>query len=107
MVVVTHRPKPLGWYPEAKFHFIDGAEAAVAKAQKFAGDRIVEVAAGDVSGQVLAVGLVYEVRMDVVPVVFRSEKRCFGRTDAEHLLEGPSVAIQGKRVPQLLHRIRC
>jgi hypothetical protein len=38
----------------------------VAKAQELAGDRIVEVAAGHVCGQVLAAGLVDEVRMDVV-----------------------------------------
>ena len=39
MVVVTHRPKPEGWDPEAPVHFIDGVEAAVAKAQELAGDR--------------------------------------------------------------------
>src|SRR5262249_13548734 len=69
VVVVTHRPAPGGWDPEAPFHFVDGVEAAVARAQELAGDRVVEVAAGDVGGQVLAAGLVDEVRMDVVPVV--------------------------------------
>ena len=78
MVVVTLRPKPEGWDPEAPFHFVDGVEAAVAKAQELAGDRMVEVAAGDVGGQVLAAGLIDEVRMDVVPVVFGSGKRYFG-----------------------------
>ncbi len=33
VVVVTHRPKPEGWDPEAPFHFVDGVEAAVAKAR--------------------------------------------------------------------------
>ena len=33
--------------------FVDGIEAAVAKAQELAGGRLVEVAAGDVGGQVL------------------------------------------------------
>jgi dihydrofolate reductase len=69
VVVVTHRPPLEGWDPEAPFHFVDGIEAAVAKTQARAGDRVVEVAAGDVGGQVLAAGLVDEVRMDVVPVV--------------------------------------
>jgi len=54
VVVVTHRPEPEGWDPEAPFHFVDDVEAAVAKAQELAGDRMVEVAAGDVGGQVLA-----------------------------------------------------
>jgi dihydrofolate reductase len=62
VVVVTHRPKPEGWDPEAPFHFVDGVEAAVVKAQELAGDRMVEVAGGDVGGQVLAAGLIDEVR---------------------------------------------
>ena len=38
----------------ALFHFVDGVEAAVAKAQELVGDRMVEVAAGEVGGQALA-----------------------------------------------------
>ncbi|MCW2132381.1 Dihydrofolate reductase [Arthrobacter sp. VKM Ac-2550] len=106
VVVVTHRPKPEGWDPEAPFHFVDGVEAAVAKAQELARDRIVEVAAGDLGGQVLAAGLVDEVRMDVVPVVFGSGKRYFGSVHAQHLLEDPDVVIQGTRVLHLRYRVR-
>ncbi|GAB3488580.1 dihydrofolate reductase [Amycolatopsis cihanbeyliensis] len=87
MVVVTHRPKPEGWHPEAPFHFVDGVEAAVAKAQELAGDRMVVVSAAEAGGQVLTAGLVDEVRMDVVPVVLGSGKRYFGSVDAQHLLE--------------------
>jgi dihydrofolate reductase len=106
VVVVTHRPMPEGWDPAAPFHFVDGVEAAVAKAQELAGERIVEVAAGDVGGQVLAAGLVDEVRMDVVPVVLGSGKRFFGSVDAQHLLEDPDVVIQGNRVVHLCFRVR-
>ncbi|MFC9254220.1 dihydrofolate reductase family protein [Amycolatopsis thailandensis] len=105
VVVVTHRPAPVGWDPAAPFHFVDGVEAAVAKAQELAGDRLVEVAAGDVGGQVLAAGLVDEVRMDVVPVVFGSGKRYFGSVDAQHLLEDPDVVIHGNRVLHLRYRV--
>ena len=103
MVVVTHRPAPDGWNPAAPFQFVD---AAVANVQELAGDHIVEVAAGDVGGQVLAAGLVDEVRMDVVPVVFGSGKRYFGSIDARHLLEDPDVVIQGNRVLHLRFRVR-
>ncbi|NUT99915.1 MAG: dihydrofolate reductase [Saccharothrix sp.] len=106
VVVVTHRPAPEGWDATAPFHFVDGVEAAVAKAQDLAGDRIVEVAAGDVGGQALAAGLVDEVRMDVVPVVFGSGKRYFGSVQAQHLLEGPDVVVQGNRVLHLSYRVR-
>ena len=51
-------------------------------------------------------GLVDEVRMDVVPVVFGSGKRYFGSVDAQHLLEDPDVAIQGNRVLHLRYRVR-
>ncbi|ATO14137.1 dihydrofolate reductase [Micromonospora sp. WMMA2032] len=106
VVVVTHRPAPDGWNPDAPFHFVDGVEAAVATAQELAGERTVEVAAGDVGGQVLAAGLVDEVRMDVVPVVFGSGKRFFGSVDAQHLLEGPDEVVQGSRVLHLRYRVR-
>jgi dihydrofolate reductase len=105
VVVVTNRPAPEGWGPERPFHFVNGVEAAVAKARELAGDRLVEVAAGQVGGQVLAAGLVDEVRMDVVPVVFGSGKRYFGSVDAQHLLEDPDVVIQGNRVLHLRYPV--
>ncbi|MGI5271611.1 dihydrofolate reductase family protein [Nonomuraea sp. CA-218870] len=106
VVVVTHRPAPEGWDPEAPFHFVGGVEAAVARARELAGERMIEVAAGDVGGQMLAAGLVDEVRMDVVPVVLGSGKRYFGSVSAQHLLEDPDVVIQGDRVLHLLYRVR-
>jgi len=105
VVVVTHRPEPEGWDPEAPFHFVDDIEAAVAMAQELAGDRMVEVAAGEVGGQVLAAGLVDEVRMDVVPVVLGSGKRYFGSVPAQHLLEDPDGVIQGNRVLHLRYQV--
>jgi dihydrofolate reductase len=106
VVVVTHRGRPEGWSPELPFHFVDGVEAAVAMAQELAGDRIVEVAAGDVGGQVLGAGLVDEVRMDVVPVVLGSGKRYFGSVQVQHLLEDPDAVIQGNRVTHLRYPVR-
>jgi dihydrofolate reductase len=106
VVVVTHRPAPDGWNPEAPFHFVDGIEAAIAKAQELAGDRVIEVSAGDVAGQMLAAGLIDEVAMDVAPVVLGSGKRYFGSVDAQHLLENAHVVIQGDRVLHLRYRVR-
>ena len=92
---------------KTQFYFVtDGIESAIAKAQELAGDRVVEVAAGDVGGQVFAAGLVDEVRMDVVPVVFGSGKRFFGPVHAQHLLEDPDVVVQGNRVLHLRYRVR-
>ncbi|MFC9682483.1 dihydrofolate reductase family protein [Streptomyces sp. NPDC056948] len=107
LVVVSHRPRPQGWHPDAPFHFVDGVEEAVAKARELTGeDRDVGVAAGDVGGQAFALGLIDEVAMDVVPVVFGSGKRYFGSVDAQHLLEDPHTGIQGDRVLHLRYRVR-
>ncbi|SFP93533.1 dihydrofolate reductase family protein [Actinomadura madurae] len=106
VVVVSHRPAPEGWNADAPFHFVDGIEAAMATARKLAGDRTVEVAAGDVGGQMLAAGLVDEVAMEVAPVVLGSGKRYFGPVDAQHLLEDPDVVIRGDRVLHLRYRVR-
>ena len=106
VVVVTHRPPPDGWDAAAPFSFVDGIDAAVAQAQELAGDRLVEVSAGDVGGQVFAAGLVDEVRMDVAPVVFGSGRRFFGAVQAQHLLEGPDVVLQGNRVLHLNYGAR-
>ncbi|MDC2956620.1 dihydrofolate reductase family protein [Streptomyces gilvifuscus] len=106
VVVVSHRPKPEGWHPEASYHFVEGAAAAIARAQELAGDRTVAVNAGDAGAQILAAGLVDEVAMDVVPVVFGSGRRYFGGIDGQHLLEDPHVVIQGERVLHLKFKVR-
>jgi dihydrofolate reductase len=106
VVVVSHRPKPEGWHPEASYHFVDDVRDAIATAKELAGDRTVAVNAGDVGGQILAAGLVDEVAMDVVPVVFGSGKRYFGSIDGQHLLEDPDVVIQGDRVLHLRFKVR-
>lgn len=106
VVVVSHRPKPEGWHPEASYHFVGDVPAAIAKARELAGDRVVAVNAGDVGGQALAAGLVDAVAMDVVPVVFGSGKRYFGGVDGQHLLADPDVVVQGERVLHLKFDVR-
>jgi hypothetical protein len=66
----------------------------------------VEGAAGDVGGQVFAAGLVDEVRVDVVPVVFGAGRRYFGSVHAQRLLEDPDILIRGDRVLHLRYRVR-
>jgi dihydrofolate reductase len=106
VVVVSHRPRPDGWHPDASYHFVDDVIGAVATAKELAGDRTVAVAAGDVGGQALALGVVDEVAMDVAPVVFGSGKRYFGSVTSRHLLEDPHVVIRGDRVLHLRYRVR-
>jgi dihydrofolate reductase len=106
LVVVSHRPKPAGWHLKADVPFFTDVATAVEDAKRRAGDRVVAVCAGDVGGQALTLGLVDEVAMDVVPVVFGRGKRYFGPTDSQQLLDDPHVVIQGDRVLHLRYRVR-
>jgi dihydrofolate reductase len=58
IVVVSHRPRPEGWHPEASCRFVDDIRGAIIIAKELAGDRDVAVTAGNVGGQALALGLV-------------------------------------------------
>jgi dihydrofolate reductase len=105
--VVTHRP-PTDWdFPDAPFTFVtDGVASAVAQAKAFAGERVVSVSPGNVGGQAVAAGLVDEVRVDLVPVVFGAGVRYFGDyAGSPLLLENPRV-VQGDRVTHLHYRLR-
>jgi dihydrofolate reductase len=106
LIVVSRRPKPEGWHPEADVPFFDDVAAAVGEARRRAGDGVVAVCAGEVGGQALALGLVDVVAMDVVPVVFGRGKRYFGDLDSLHLLEDPDVVVRGDRVLHLRYPVR-
>lgn len=106
VVVVTHQ-FPTTWveaHPDAPFHFVtDGIEAAVAKAQDIAGDRIVAVTAGTIARQCLELGLLDEVAVDLVPVVMGKGRPFFGELSVEDIQLGdPTACIQGDRVLHLL-----
>jgi dihydrofolate reductase len=105
--VVTHRP-PSDWdFPDAPFTFVtDGVASAVAQAKAFAGDQDVSVSAGDIGGQALAAGLLDEVRVDLVPVVFGAGVRYFGDYAGSPLLLEDLQVVQGNRVTHLRYRLR-
>ena len=110
LVVVTHRPLPEEWlaaHPDAPFHTADSVEAGIALAKELAGDGLVDVTAGDVGGQALALGLVDSVAIDVVPVVFGRGKKFFGDFADAHLVLGdPDVVVQGSGVLHLRYPVR-
>jgi dihydrofolate reductase len=98
VVVVSHRPKPEGWHPEASYHFVESVAAAIEEAQELAGERTVAVNAGEVGSQILAAGLVDEVAMDVVPVLFRSGKRFSAASTGSICSRIPTWLSRGKRL---------
>jgi len=105
--VVTHRA-PAGWpFPGAPYTFVtDGLPSAIAQARAFAGDRDVSLTAGNLTGQAIAAGLVDEVSVSLVPVIFGSGVRFFGDyAGSPVLLDNPQV-VRGDRVTHLHYRVR-
>jgi dihydrofolate reductase len=107
VVVVSHRPKPAGWHPEASYYFAGSVAEGLVRAQELAGGGEIGVSAGDIGGQALALGLIDDVAIDIVPVVFGRGKPYFGAfTGALQMLEDPDVVIQGERVLHMRYPVR-
>ncbi len=105
--VVTRQP-PTDWpYPDAPFTFVtDGLHSALAQAQAAAGDRDVSITPDSLAGQAFGAGLIDEVRIDLVPVVFGAGVRYFGDyAGSPFLLDDPQI-VQGDRVTHLHYRLR-
>lgn len=106
--VVTHEP-PTDWeYADtAPFTFVNGIEAAIKAAQEFAGDRLIDVAAGQIGGQALRLGLIDQVVVNLVPVVLGSGRPFWGTGGvADPILFGdPSQVVQGDRVTHLVYDV--
>lgn len=69
-------------------------------------DRDVSVTAGEIGGQALAAGLLDEVHMSVVPVVFGSGRRFFGSYDGDQVLLADPRTVRGDRVSHVRYAVR-
>lgn len=107
VVVVTHEP-PTDWpFPDAPFTFVtDGLAAAISQAKIGAGGKDVSLSGGDLLGQALAEGLVDELQIDLIPVVFGKGIRLFGGFAGPPALLGDPEIVQGDRVTHLRYQIR-
>ena len=107
VVVVTHRPPPDD-APERfpRTTFTRSVEEAVATAQEIAGDRFVTIASADIIGQALNLGLVDEICISQVPVLFGSGIRYFGELVGGHVLLDDPVVVEGTRALHLRYPVR-
>lgn len=107
VVVVTHRPPPedaAERFPRTTF--TGSVEEAIASAKRIADDRFVTIASADIIQQALNLGLVDEVCVSLVPVLFGAGIRYFGGLVAGHvMLEDPDV-VQGNRALHLRYPVR-
>jgi dihydrofolate reductase len=106
VVVVTHSPPANAAERWPRTTFVDGVEAAVAKAREIAGDKDVTIASADVTRQALDLGLVDEVCVSLVPVLFGEGIPYFSKLDRGHLLLEDPVVVQGRRALHLFYPVR-
>jgi dihydrofolate reductase len=106
VVVVTHDPPEDATNTWPKTTFADSVEAAIRKAGDIAGDKDVTIASADVSQQALVLGLVDEVCVSLVPVLFGTGIPYFANHDRGHQLLDDPIAIQGRRALHLRFPVR-
>jgi dihydrofolate reductase len=106
VVVVTHRPPADAATRWPTTTFVDGAEAAIGRARQIAGDQDVVIASATVIQQALDLGLVDEVCVSLVPVLFGEGIPYFTKLDRGHQLLDDPVVVQGRRALHLRYPIR-
>ncbi len=106
VVVVTHRPPDDAAAKWPTTTFVDGVAAGVERAKQIAGDQNVTIASANITQQALALGLVDEVCVSLVPVLFGEGIPYFSTLEGGHqLLEDP-VVVQGRRAVHLRYPVR-
>lgn len=105
-MVVTHHPPTDAAEKWPKTTFVDGVEAAIARARDIAGDKDVTIASANIIQQALELGLVDEVCISLVPVLFGEGIPYFSRLPQGHLLFEDPVVIPGRRALHLRYPVR-
>lgn len=81
------------------YTFVNGVEAAFEAAKELAGDKDIYITGADVAQQFLKRGLIDEVSIHLVPVLFGSGTRLFEGLDGEHIsLETLEVVQTAKAI---------
>ena len=106
VVVVTHRPPADAAERWPTTTFVDRVEAAIGRAQQIAGDKNVTIASANVTQQALALGLVDEVCVSLVPVLFGEGVPYFSKLEDGHLLLDDPIVVQGRRALHLRYPVR-
>jgi dihydrofolate reductase len=83
-VIVSHTvPQDI---PEGGVYtFVDSVDAALETAKQLAGDKDIYITGADVAGQFLKRGLIDEISIHLVPVLFGSGTRLFEHLEGEHI----------------------
>jgi dihydrofolate reductase len=107
VVVVTHRRSPQDAaerFPRTTF--TGSVEEAIATAKEIAGEKFVTIASAAIIQQALNLGLVDEVCISQVPVLFGSGIRYFGDLVSGHVMLEDPVVVPGTRALHLRYPVR-
>ncbi|MFF4756959.1 dihydrofolate reductase family protein [Streptomyces sp. NPDC002514] len=106
VVVVTHRAPEGAATKWPTTTFVDGVEAAVTRARQIAGDQDVAIASATITQQALDLGLVDEVCVSLVPVLFGEGISYFTKLERGHQLLNDLIVVQGRRALHLRYPVR-
>lgn len=87
------------------YHFVNGVEAALEKARSLAGDKDIYLTGSDAAKQLLILGLIDEIWIHLVPVLFGSGTRLFGDLGSKHIELTPIDVSQTPDVTHLRYRV--
>ena len=107
VVVITHRPAPAdAATTHPRTTFTSSVEEGIATAKEIAGDKFVTIASADIIQQALNLGLVDEICVSQVPVLFGRGIRYFGELVGGHVLLEDPVVVAGTRALHLRYPVR-
>lgn len=105
MFIVTHS-QPEDVPAGSVYTFVtDGIHSAVRQAKEAAAGKDVSVMGPDVGGQLLKAGLVDEIAVHVVPVLFGGGLRMFDHLGEEYIQLEPVEAVQTRLATHLRYRV--
>lgn len=87
------------------YTFVNGIDAAVEAAKKLAGDKDISTTGANVPTQLLQRGLLDEISIHIVPVLFGSGTRLFGDLESKHISLEPIEVINTPEVTHLRYRV--
>ena len=87
------------------YTFVNGLEAAFETAKKLAGDKDISTTGADVAQQLLKLGLIDEISIHLVPVLFGSGTRLFEGLGNEHISLETLEVIETKEVIHMRFRV--
>lgn len=87
------------------YHFVNNIEDAVELAQKLAGDKEIGVAGGNVAQQMISLGLVDEIRVHIIPMLFGTGTRLIDNLGGKHVQLEMIETVETKEAVHLAYRV--